>query len=148
MDDSRVTQVGLQNVMRQHAYLLFYTKTVKPRPVPQPQPQAQPQPLTPTKAATAAAPAAVNGKQSPQPQRPKTPGWSDVLAQLREEDAREEDHTKDLPKPKPGKGGEEGEDGAVDTSWTQPEVRKEFCLGERRGCWWWWGGVLVCVFLW
>jgi hypothetical protein len=126
MDDSRVTQVGLQTVMRQNAYLLFYVKTVKPLPVPPPKPKLELE-LEPEAAATSTPTKAAAGKageeeglQQPkaQPRRPETPGWSDVLAKLREENAKEEDHTKDL---KPPGGTGDGE-ALVDTSWSQPEV--------------------------
>ncbi len=118
MDDSRVTQVGLPTVLRQNAYLLFYVKTVKPRPVPPlllPSP-AKPQASSPEAAAMAAASTPTKKHKAEEeralPRRPETPGWSDVLARLKEEDAKAEDHSKDLKST--------GE--ALDTSWSQPEV--------------------------
>ena len=135
MDDSRVTQVGLQTVMRQHAYLLFYVKTVKPRPpVPFPPAAAKPpvvaapeEPAEPSAVVTtptkAKAPAQMQAGAAAAPKRPETPGWSDVLARLREEDAREEDHTKDL-RPSTAEG--EG----PDTSWSQPAPLAAFVRGQ------------------
>ncbi|TFJ82051.1 hypothetical protein NSK_006717 [Nannochloropsis salina CCMP1776] len=124
MDDAQVRQVGLPTVLRQHAYLLFYVK-VGPSPPPALDRRGRDEEEKEGEkrlAKTSPGPGtATTSSGSGQGQRAATPGWSEVLGKLREEDAGNEDHTEGL----------EGGEGA-DTAWAQPEGLALFMARAKR----------------
>ena len=119
MDDARVSTVGMPTVMKQNAYLLFYVKVLRTIPVPKALPPAGAAAL-PAKQADWTK--TEKKKKEEEAKQPSTPGWSEVLAKLREEDAKAVDHSKDL----------QPDAAMVDTSWTQPKDLAAF-MQERLG---------------